>query len=205
MDTFLPLIPVFVLGAMSPGPSLAVVLRNSIAGGRRQGVLTAVGHGIGFGIYAFIATLGLAGVLASNDSFAEIVRWAGVALLIYLGFAYLKSSLKAQPEDTDAEVQPVRGRAGFAEGFLIAFLNPKILAWLIAILTPVIDTDVAVPVLLGIAAMGMFIDMGWYAVIALLATSSNLADRIRAAASRIDVAMAALMFILAGLLALDVI
>ncbi len=46
---------VCVMGAMSPGPSLAVVLRNTISGGRTQGVMTGIGHGIGFGIYAFIA------------------------------------------------------------------------------------------------------------------------------------------------------
>ena len=49
---------VFVLGAMSPGPSLAVVLRNTMAGGRNQGVATGIGHGIGFGIYAFAAAAG---------------------------------------------------------------------------------------------------------------------------------------------------
>ena len=46
---------VFMLGAMSPGPSLAVILSNTISGGRRQGIATGLGHGIGFGIYAFLA------------------------------------------------------------------------------------------------------------------------------------------------------
>ena len=40
---------VCAMGAMSPGPSLAVVLRNTISGGRTQGVMTGIGHGIGFG------------------------------------------------------------------------------------------------------------------------------------------------------------
>ena len=48
---------VFMLGAMSPGPSLAVILSNTISGGRRQGIATGLGHGIGFGIYAFLADL----------------------------------------------------------------------------------------------------------------------------------------------------
>jgi threonine/homoserine/homoserine lactone efflux protein len=42
-------------GAISPGPSLIVVIRNTIAGGRKQGVMTAIGHGIGLGLYALIA------------------------------------------------------------------------------------------------------------------------------------------------------
>ena len=49
---------VFALGAMSPGPSLAVVLRNTMTGGRSQGISTGIRHGIGFGIYAFLAALG---------------------------------------------------------------------------------------------------------------------------------------------------
>ena len=41
----------FFLGAISPGPSVMVVIRNTIVGGRSQGVACAIGHGIGFGIY----------------------------------------------------------------------------------------------------------------------------------------------------------
>lgn len=43
---------VLSLGAISPGPSLMVVLRNTMMGGRRQGVACALGHGLGFGVYA---------------------------------------------------------------------------------------------------------------------------------------------------------
>ena len=50
---------VFFLGAISPGPSLLMVIRNTIVGGRRRGVLCAVGHGIGFGLYAGVAIFGL--------------------------------------------------------------------------------------------------------------------------------------------------
>ena len=51
------------VGAMSPGPSLAVVVRNTIAGGRLQGVLTGIGHALGVGIYAMIAVFGMAVLL----------------------------------------------------------------------------------------------------------------------------------------------
>ena len=38
---------IYVLGAISPGPSLAVVIRNTISGGRTSGVMTGLGHGLG--------------------------------------------------------------------------------------------------------------------------------------------------------------
>ena len=48
-----------ILGAMSPGPSLAVILRNSISGGRKQGIFAGIGHGLGITLYALIAVFGL--------------------------------------------------------------------------------------------------------------------------------------------------
>ena len=64
LDLILPLIAAFVLGAVSPGPSLAVVLRNSLSGGRRQGVLAGLGHGLGFGVYAFLSAVGISAAIA---------------------------------------------------------------------------------------------------------------------------------------------
>lgn len=205
MDAFLPLIPVFILGAMSPGPSLGVVLRNSVTGGRRQGVLTAVGHGLGFGIYAFLAAIGLAAAVTSSDLAEDVLKWGGVALLLLLGFNYLRRSLQHVTTD-EVEQHRVRiGRAGFTQGFLVAFLNPKILAWLLAIFAPVIDTDLAVPALLGIALMGMLIDMGWYSTVAVALTSGGRAERLRRASSQLDLGMAMLMFIFAALLGFELI
>ena len=78
-----------VLGAMSPGPSLALVLRNTMSGGRRHGILTGFGHGIGFGVYAFASAAGLAVVLEANNSIEEILRWGGSALLLWLGYTFI--------------------------------------------------------------------------------------------------------------------
>ena len=58
-EEWVALATVFIVGAMSPGPSLAVILSNTISGGRSQGIATGIGHGIGFGVYAFLAALGL--------------------------------------------------------------------------------------------------------------------------------------------------
>ena len=85
---------VFTLGAISPGPSLAVILSNTISGGRSQGVATGIGHGIGFGIYAFLAALGLATALSLHDGAQLALHWGGVAILLWLGTRFVQSSLK---------------------------------------------------------------------------------------------------------------
>ena len=74
---------VCAMGAISPGPSLAVVIRNTISGGRFQGVMTGIGHGIGIGIYAFMAVMGLSSLLLNNEKLFMIFQIAGA--LYYFG------------------------------------------------------------------------------------------------------------------------
>ncbi|MEE1545122.1 MAG: LysE family transporter, partial [Alphaproteobacteria bacterium] len=82
---------VCVLGAMSPGPSLAVVLRNTVAGGRLRGVMTGLGHGIGFFFYALIAVSGLAAAMDAGAVAARALQWGGAAVLVWLGWQFLQS------------------------------------------------------------------------------------------------------------------
>ena len=191
---------VFILGAMSPGPSLAVVLRNTMVGGRRQGVMTGVGHGIGFGIYAFLAAAGIATALSLHKSTEIILKWGGIALLIWLGIMFLKASRKEPSEDIDEKHGP-SGRTGFAQGFAIALLNPKILAWMLALYTPFIEADISNETLFGMGLLGMTIDGTWYVSVATFLTTGDRVERLRAKASLIDAAMGILMFFFAALLA----
>ena len=74
------------MGAISPGPSLLVVLRNTIVGGRSRGVMTAIGHGTGFSIYAFVAVMGLSSVLLANEKVFYLLQGTGALFLIWLAF-----------------------------------------------------------------------------------------------------------------------
>jgi len=191
---------VFVLGAMSPGPSLAVVLRNTMVGGRRQGVMTGIGHGIGFGIYAFLAAAGIATALTLHESTETILKWGGIALLVWLGVNFLKASRGESYESpTDDEHGP-SDRAGFAQGFAIALLNPKILAWFMALYAPFIEADISTETLFGMGLLGMAIDGTWYVTVATVLTRGDGVSKLRAQARRIDAAMGVLMFLFAALI-----
>ena len=203
IEATLALAAAFVLGAMSPGPSLATVLRNSVNGGRRHGVLTGVGHGFGFGIYAFLAATGMAAAISTSDTTVQILRWGGIVLLIYLAYSFARQSLSPSPQSADPHRKLASNRTGFAQGFAIAIFNPKILAWMLAIYAPFIKADFGIPLLLGMALMGMIIDTTWYTTIATFMTSGNRAARLRAASTKIDAAMAILMFAFATLLTLE--
>ena len=191
---------VFILGAMSPGPSLAVVLRNTMVGGRRQGVMTGIGHGIGFGIYAFLAAAGIATALTLHESTETMLKWGGIALLVWLGVKFLKASKGEPYESPEDGGHGPSGRAGFAQGFAIALLNPKILAWMLALYAPFIEADISTETLFGMGLLGMGIDGTWYVTVATVLTRGDGVSKLRAQARRIDAAMGVLMFGFAALI-----
>ena len=199
-EAWVALATVFILGAMSPGPSLAVVLRNTMVGGRRQGVMTGIGHGIGFGIYAFLAAVGIATALTLHESTETVLKWGGIALLLWLGLNFLKAS-RGEPYESSGEAgHGPSGRVGFAQGFAIALLNPKILAWMLALYAPFIEANIDTETLLGMGLLGMAIDGTWYVTVATVLTRGDGVSKLRAQARRIDAAMGVLMFVFAALI-----
>ena len=191
---------VFCLGAMSPGPSLAVVLRNTLAGGRTQGVMTGIGHGIGFGIYAFLAAGAFATAISIHETAETGLKWAGVCILIWLGYTFLNHARKGSSKSLDEEHKEAMNKQGFIQGFSIALLNPKILAWMLALYTPFIEDNVSLETLLGMGALGMTIDGTWYVTVAMVLTTGGRVEKLRSISHIIDGAMGLLMFVFAGLM-----
>lgn len=199
-EAWVALATVFCLGAMSPGPSLAVVLRNTLAGGRVQGVITGIGHGIGFGIYAFLAAVAFATAISIHETAETGLKWAGVCILIWLGYTFLNHARKGPSESNDEENKENMNRQGFIQGFSIALLNPKILAWMLALYTPFIEDNVSLETLLGMGALGMTIDGTWYVTVAMTLSSGGRVEKLRSISHIIDGAMGLLMFVFAGLM-----
>ena len=192
---------VFALGAMSPGPSLAVVLRNTMTGGRSQGIYTGIGHGIGFGIYAFLAALGIATALSANEHVEQVLRWGGVVILLWLGTTFLRHAMAERGDEQDqAEQHAPSDRIGFIQGFSIALLNPKIMAWMLALYSPFIEADFPMETLIGMGLLGMSIDGAWYVTVATVLTTGDRAERLKSNAHLIDGAMGVLMFMFAYIL-----
>ena len=186
---------VCVIGAMSPGPSLAVVLRNTISGGRTQGVMTGIGHGIGFGIYACIAVMGLSALLLANEGIFNLLQWAGAAVLIWLAYNMLTYSPSGPVKEHEGS-----GRRGFSEGFMIAFLNPKILVFLVAVFSQFIDPEMTNPDRFIMAMVAGIIDTTWYVLVAAVLSGTSIVDKLRANAVIIDRSIGMVLLMLAILL-----
>lgn len=192
-----------VLGAMSPGPSLALVLRNTVRGGRRHGILTGLGHGIGFGVYAFTTAAGLSLALTTHRSIEAILHWGCVTLLIWLGFTFIRRANLTAQYDVEEELEQYQQSdgAGFMQGFLIALMNPKIIAWMLAIYTPFITPGAPVETSLTMSMLATFTDASWYITVAAVLSGPRTITLLRGHAHIVQSAMGALMLIFAGLLA----
>ena len=124
----LPFLAVVGLLTLTPGPDMALVLRNGVRGGVRIAWWTGLGCCTGIGAYAVAASLGLAALLAASAGAFLVVKMVGAAYLIYLGVMALWHSRK-QPEAADVAAPSPKtvGRAdAFRQGLMSNLLNPKI-------------------------------------------------------------------------------
>ena len=180
----------FILGATSPGPSLAVVLRNTMIGGRSRGLACAIGHGIGFGFYAVTVVFGLVIIMENNPNIFTALQVLGGLFLLYLGVEMMRNSQEEVEYSS-------RTREGFVEGFFIAFLNPKIAVFMLAVLSSVLDPDLSSNTKWTIAIMGMTIDTIWYALVALSLSNSIILSKIRDNQNMLNKVTGLLMILLA--------
>ncbi|MGL6051165.1 MAG: LysE family translocator, partial [Aeromonas salmonicida] len=108
LTSWLALAAICVMGAISPGPSLALIIRNTVQGGQGHGVATALGHGSGVGIYALITALGLSVLITQTPLLFDLIRYGGAAFLAWLGIkALLAKPVSAKTEEV---VHQLRGR-----------------------------------------------------------------------------------------------
>jgi threonine/homoserine/homoserine lactone efflux protein len=155
---------------MSPGPSLAVVLNNTMKGGKRQGVLTGIGHGLGIFFYAALVVTSLSFVLAAAPQIELFVHYAGIILLLCLGYSLIGIGRSYEPKkDQDAMVS---GHSGFVSGFLIALFNPKIAAFFLALFAPLLRGEINMMEKLILAVTVGSVDALWYVFVAFVLSGS---------------------------------
>ena len=158
-----------IVGAMSPGPSMALIIRNSIKYGRVSGLLSSVGHAIGIGIYASISVVGLQLILINNIFVFNTIQFCGSVFLFILGILFLKNSGEILSLEDDQ-----KNLNSFIQGFAISILNPKILIWFTAIFSQFIEASSTSITKLTMVFMASSIDGIWYIIVTIVVTGFGL-------------------------------
>lgn len=127
----LPFLLVVAVLTVTPGPDMALVLRNGVRGGQSVAWWTGLGCCLGIAVHACAAVAGLSALLAASATAFTVVRLAGAAYLVYLGISALWSTWRGgRPEHEAAEAPApaaaVTRKAAFRQGLLSNLLNPKI-------------------------------------------------------------------------------
>jgi len=119
------LFPVFIAAALvlaaTPGPGIFFVLARTLAGGRREGVLSSLGTFLGGLLHVIAAALGLSALLVASATAFSIVKYAGALYLLWMGITMIRT----RHADFDAEVSAAPPLHVFRQGVLTEALNPK--------------------------------------------------------------------------------
>jgi len=151
---------------VAPGPDFAVVLKNSLAGGRRRGLFTSLGVVNSNMVQGTAAAFGVGAVIVRSQALFEVVRWAGVAYLCFLGVQALRSAVRrrsaADPEPSARRSDRPRALAGWRQGFLSNITNPKVLVFYLSVLPQFLEPARASTVdALGLAYTHAVLSLVW--------------------------------------------
>jgi threonine/homoserine/homoserine lactone efflux protein len=167
--TFAQVFIVCLLGAMSPGPSMAVVINNAIFKGRYNGILTSIGHGVGIAVYASFAVLGLGLIIKNNIFIFNSLKILSIIFLIFIGVKSISNKEKLNFEKKDLKENTI----SFIQGFSISILNPKILVWFIAIYSQFMSVDNDLLFNIYLISIAGVIDACWYIILTLVVTTAS--------------------------------
>lgn len=111
-----------ILLAVAPGPGMLYVLSRTLAGGKREGILSAIGTFAGGMVHIFAAAAGVSVILAKSALAFHTVKYAGAAYLCYLGVRMILDARRKNELEIDS---PVRSRNPLWQGIWTEVLNPK--------------------------------------------------------------------------------
>ncbi|MCI2290363.1 MULTISPECIES: LysE family translocator [Enterobacter] len=124
-----------LLLSVTPGPDIAYVVGQSVANGRRAGIISAAGVALGSCTHAVASAVGLTALIAASPMMFTVIKYLGAAYLVYLGSKMILGTLTKQTSDR-SEADAVKTKATHAslltKGFITTLTNPKVLLFFIS-------------------------------------------------------------------------
>jgi len=190
--SWLTLIGVCVMGAMSPGPSLAVILQNRVQRGLGDALIASWAHAAGVFFWALAACTILGSLFQRIPAVKNYLTLAGAAFLIYLA---IKSWGSHRSKDSAPDT---RLPAAWLTGISISLLNPKIFVFFTALFSQLIPEGAGAATLLGMAAVAGSVDGLWYSFVSLLVGHIGLEKSLSRHSVLLSRATAGFYLIIAG-------
>ncbi|MFZ3153899.1 LysE family translocator [Pseudomonas sp.] len=166
---FLAVALIHLLAVASPGPDFAIVVRESVAHGRRAGIFSAIGVGCGIFIHVAYSLLGIGLIVSQSIVLFNALKWLAAAYLLYIGIRALRAK-PASPRDAELSLAegPRSSRAAFAAGFVTNGLNPKATLFFLSLFTVVINPHTPLPIQAGYGVYLAVATALWFCMVAQL-------------------------------------
>lgn len=145
------------LFAYFPGPALLYTAAQTLARGRRAGLMAALGIHIGCYAHVIAATLGLSAVFRYVPEAYTALKIAGAAYLVWLGVQMLRGG----GMDAAPKIAPKSARRAFAESIVVELLNPKVAIFFIAFLPQFVDPAGSLPIWLQSLILGVIVNLAF--------------------------------------------
>jgi RhtB (resistance to homoserine/threonine) family protein len=146
---------VAVVVICTPGPDTALIIRNTLSGGRRTGIGTALGIVCGIAVWTLAASAGLAALLSASELVFRALQLAGAAYLVYLGLQSIAAALSRHARSARrlGAAPRLTPRRGYRQGLLSNLGNPKIAVFFVSLLPQFVSTGTGS--FLALAALGL--------------------------------------------------
>jgi threonine/homoserine/homoserine lactone efflux protein len=133
---FAAFVGISILVIVTPGQDTALTIRNSLLGGRRGGVFTALGVSVGQAVWALASSVGLAALIVAFEPAFVALKLAGAAFLVYLGVHALLRAFRGGT----AEARSGRRYSPFRQGLISNLGNPKMAVFFTSLLPQFAET-----------------------------------------------------------------
>ncbi|ALG05636.1 LysE family translocator [Kibdelosporangium phytohabitans] len=158
---------VVLLAAMSPGPDFVIVTRHAAISGKRAGMAAGLGIAGGVFVWALVAALGVASLLAASAIAYTVVKLIGAAYLAYLGVkALIGAWRRGERVQLDARLPPARPLVAFRQGLITNLLNPKCAVFFVALMPQFLPGTPTLTDTLMLSAVTVLITITWFTVLA---------------------------------------
>jgi threonine/homoserine/homoserine lactone efflux protein len=125
---------VSALVIVTPGQDTALTIRNSLMGGRRGGMQTAVGVALGQAVWALATSLGVAALLRASEPAFLALRLGGAVFLLYLGASALRAALRREEPTAISRSGSPAPRSPLLQGLVSNLGNPKMAVFFMSLL-----------------------------------------------------------------------
>ena len=168
---------IHLLAVASPGPDFAIVVRESVAHGRRAGVFCALGVGTGIFVHVAYSLLGIGLIVSQSIVLFNALKWLAAAYLLYIGFKALRARPAAPGALQEQAAAPARTpRGAFVTGFVTNGLNPKATLFFLSLFTVVINPHTPLLVQGGYGVYLAVATAVWFCLVAMLFSQQRVRD-----------------------------